>query len=802
MGEVVECSTHPDDDGGLVDLIFTERTQDSEHAFGPVGLEVATADDAIAEEERQDVVPVPAPVGRDIDLDLVLEAEESFTPLPKPYDRIERRDEGAHVDRTGLHGTGMQECRSRPSLDGNLDQFLVLDQFVETCLGRSLRQAVVVDEIGRCTDPKAGRRPPQQLAMRFLLAGSRQCEDLRRNDPVEEIELLHEARPSADTDLADPEQPVECNRTFRSTPPPLTVTRPRVLEFSGSQAAALTHLGQHLVDVRRIVGGIGNQLPPRLTATRSLLVPAQQRLGFDREQARLVAPRLEPLAVPVGDAVEKAGVVGAEPRERRHVLGAHHNRNRVELQEAKPTHDPPEVAAIDCSGGLGVAEPLGTEGDSTGCRSRECGQSAHARSTARVGAGCHPYTHPMPKRFAGWRVLALATIVMGLTGPGQTIGISVFIDHFADSLGLTKNQISAGYAIGTLCGSLTLPTVGQLIDRYGVRRAMVTIASLFALGLVFMSGVQSLVMLTIGFFFIRMLGQGSLSLVSTVAISLWFDRRRGFALGIAMTISSSIMALVPVALSFAIDRVGWRDAWVAAAATIAVVVIPISWFGIIDRPSTIGQLPDGAPVPETDDHPVTEEWGVERNEALRSRAFWILALATSLTSMLSTALNFHQIALLGESGFSETAAAVMFLPQVIGALVGSPGMGIVIDRVGTRYAPAATLVGLSATLLLAGTVTSTVGVIAYATWFGFQAGTVRTLGAALIPTWFGTRHLGSIQGSMTFLGVLASAAGPIAFSLTETASGSFRQSATLWMMAPLIAAAFALSKRPVPDHVP
>ena len=103
-----------------------------------------------------------------------------------------------------------------------------------------------------------------------------------------------------------------------------------------------------------------------------------------------------------------------------------------------------------------------------------------------------------------------------------------------------------GYAIGTLCGSLTLPTIGRLVDRYGVRRAMTTIGVLFALGLTYMSGVQGLVTLTIGFFFIRMLGQGSLSLASTVAISRWFDRRRGLALGIAMTISSALMALVPV----------------------------------------------------------------------------------------------------------------------------------------------------------------------------------------------------------------------------------------------------------------
>ena len=398
-------------------------------------------------------------------------------------------------------------------------------------------------------------------------------------------------------------------------------------------------------------------------------------------------------------------------------------------------------------------------------------------------------------RFSGWRIMALATITLGLTGPGQTIGVSVFIDHFADTLDLSKNAISAGYAIGTLCGSLTLPTVGRLVDRYGVRRAMTTIGVLFALGLTYMSGVQGLVTLTIGFFFIRMLGQGSLSLASTVAISRWFDRRRGLALGIAMTISSALMALVPVALSFVIDEVGWRQAWLVAAGTIALVVVPVSWFGIIDRPSAVGQFPDGQPPTDhTDD---VEEWGVERSEAVRTRAFWILALATALASMLVTALNFHQIALLGESGFTETEAAIMFLPQVLGSSVGSPGMGLALDRMGTRYAPAVTLVMLSGSLLLAGWVASTVGVVLYAVWLGLQSGMVRTLGAALLPAWFGTRHLGSIQGTMSFIGVLASAAGPIAFSLTESATDSFRSTATLWAVAPLLAMVFALSKRPI-----
>lgn len=403
--------------------------------------------------------------------------------------------------------------------------------------------------------------------------------------------------------------------------------------------------------------------------------------------------------------------------------------------------------------------------------------------------------------FAGWRILALATITLALTGPGQTIGVSVFVDQFADDLGLTKNAIAAGYALGTLMGSLTLPTVGRWVDTFGVRRSMMLIGTAFTAALVFMSGVQGIISLTIGFFAIRMLGQGSLSLVSTVAVSLWFERRRGLALGIAMTVSSGLMALVPVGLSLVIDQFSWRMAWLASATAVAAIVLPVAWFGMIDRPETVGQSPDGLPPPPGRD-PVDGQWGLDRHEAVRTRAFWILGLATVLASMLTTALNFHQISLLGESGFSETEAAIMFLPQVLGSSLGSPTMGILLDRIGTRYAPAATLVALIASLVLAGTVASTAGVIVYATVLGVHSGMSRTIGAALIPTWFGTRHIGAIQGALTFLTVLASAAGPIAFSLTESATGSFRTSATIWALAPAVAFFFALSKRPLTSHQP
>lgn len=371
---------------------------------------------------------------------------------------------------------------------------------------------------------------------------------------------------------------------------------------------------------------------------------------------------------------------------------------------------------------------------------------------------------------------------MGLTGPGQTIGVSVFIDHFADDLDLEKSWITAGYLVGTLSGSLALPTVGRLIDRHGVRRSMTVIVTAFTLALVAMAGVQGIVTLTAGFVFIRMLGQGSLSLVSIMSIQLWFERRRGTAISIAVTVSAALMALVPVGLNAVIGGIGWRGAWLVAAGVVGTVALPIAWFGMIDRPSDVGQRVDGD-IPVAGE-PETQEWGLERSEAIRRYDFWVLASSSAAVSMLITALNFHQVTLLGESGFSSGEAAALFLPQVIGSSIGSPVTGYALDRLGTRFAPAVQVGLLAAALLTAGNVSSTGAVIAYAVLLGVTGGASRSVTSTLIPGWFGVRNLGAIQGALSFVGVMASAAGPFAFSLTELATGGYRPTAVIWATVP------------------
>ena len=395
-------------------------------------------------------------------------------------------------------------------------------------------------------------------------------------------------------------------------------------------------------------------------------------------------------------------------------------------------------------------------------------------------------------------VLGFAIVTAGLTGPGQTIGVSVFIDHLVDDLSLSRSQVSAAYLIGTLAGAVLLPTVGKFVDRRGVRLSQMLIGLLFGLALVNMSFVNGLIWLVIGFGGIRFLGQGSLSLVSTVTVQLRFDRTRGTALGIFTSASAGVMALVPVALAVVISAVGWRNAWLVSAAVVVGLVVPIAWFGLRDLPIGARRSQPAAPSIEIAGRADADSF--ERGEAMRTASFWMLASVSGAAGMMVTALNFHQIDLLGEAGLSETAAAALFIPQVVGSTLAGLTIGYVGDRIGTRYLPAIGMTLLMAAQLLAAVAAPGLIVIVYAIVLGATGGATRTASATLQPHWFGTGHIGSIQGALTLFGVGASALGPVVLTLTEQWMGSYPPAIVLLCVVPAAVLLFALGPNTGPTR--
>lgn len=385
-----------------------------------------------------------------------------------------------------------------------------------------------------------------------------------------------------------------------------------------------------------------------------------------------------------------------------------------------------------------------------------------------------PTTRPVPtprEPFHGWRIVVYASIAVAMTAPGQTAGVSLFIDPMMADLELSRSAVSIAYLIGTLVGASALPYVGRLIDRFGPRRAIAVIGAVFGAVLIALSLVTEIVGLTAGFVGIRLAGQGALGLAAVTVTAYWFRRRRGTALGIVTAAGAAGISLAPVLIERLINFYDWRTVWLLEGLAVWAIVIPLALFGIRNRPRDVGQQVDGDPATTGDQGTAPSS---TRAEALRTPYFWVLASGLAVSSMLVTALLFHQISLLGERGLTTTEAAVNFLPQTVAGIAATLLVGYLVDR----FDHPRLLIAVSTALMLAGLVWATMvspgwSALAYGATIGASANALRAIEAALTPRMFGTGQLGAIRGVLGAVGIAASAVGPLLFAAGHDLTGSY-----------------------------
>lgn len=402
-----------------------------------------------------------------------------------------------------------------------------------------------------------------------------------------------------------------------------------------------------------------------------------------------------------------------------------------------------------------------------------------------------------------WHVVVVAAAALTLSGPGQTIGVSVFVDPMSEALDLTRSQVSGAYMVGTLLGSLAMPTVGRAIDRLGVRMVMAVVGAAFGVAAMAMAGVVGLVTIGVAFVGIRALGQGSLALTATTAVGAAFRRRRGLAVGLTVAVGTALMGLTPVALTAVIDRVGWRLTWVAAGATVALLVVPLGWFGLRSlgptRRDEVGAdaTDDGGDESDDEVRPGSVAPGYTRGQAARTPLFWAITGATMSTAMIGTGMMFHQISLLGEQGLTAAQAAANFVPQSVATVTATLAAGWLADRWPPQLLiPLAMGVQITGMAMIIGDVVTPGWVAAlYATTIGASGGLARAYEAAAIPRFYGVGHLGSVRGLVMGVNVASSSMGPILLALGFGATGSYATGLGWLLVVPTATTAVALVAR-------
>lgn len=385
----------------------------------------------------------------------------------------------------------------------------------------------------------------------------------------------------------------------------------------------------------------------------------------------------------------------------------------------------------------------------------------------------------------GWQVVlsSMLGIALGMSPlPFYTIG--VFAGALAGEFGWGIDQVLTGLAVFTVTAMIAAPTIGWISDRVGVRRVALTSIFLFSLSfMAFALNNGSLTLFYVQWAVMAACGAGTLPITFTRAISNWFNRKRGLALGLALIGTGVSGAIVKLLAAYVMGEYGWRAAYVAVGALPLLIALPVGllFFRDIDDPKAAkraGQLQKL----NTDANALAPVYGLTLKEALMDWRFWLLAVLFVPLSFAIGGPIPNMETLFGSKGFGVSEA--VFLASCLGYAVFAGRLlgGFLLDYI---WAPAVACVLLMMPAismhLLSGDVLSYSTALIAVVLLGVAAGMEYDLLAYLVSRYFGIRSYAAIYGCLYAFFGMGSGFGPAVFGRIFESTGSYNF-ALYWSM--------------------
>jgi MFS family permease len=377
-----------------------------------------------------------------------------------------------------------------------------------------------------------------------------------------------------------------------------------------------------------------------------------------------------------------------------------------------------------------------------------------------------------------WKFLLFGFLMTFFSSPGQTFFVSLFSGNIRADLGLSDGQFGGLYSLATLMSAIVMVWSGSLMDRVSLERFSISVVCGLALGCVMISFSNGVVLLVVGIFLLRQMGQGLMCLASSTAMVRYLDRNKGKSnalAGMGYAVSEAVMPSIIVAL---IVWFGWRQSWLIVAVALIAFMIPSilvllrghdnrhqQYLKDIDNAESasdyIGQSGQAGQLGQRNSK--IRHW--DRKQVLRDKCFYLFLPGLMSQQLMFTGFIFHQIHLVESKGWSLTAWASMFAVYAVVSVVTKLVIGILVDIYGAiKMVP---LVGLpmGAGLAILGMATSLSGGGVFLVLTGITVGFQSTVSAPFWAEMYGARHLGSIKSLGTSIMVLFTALSPVILGL-------------------------------------
>lgn len=394
--------------------------------------------------------------------------------------------------------------------------------------------------------------------------------------------------------------------------------------------------------------------------------------------------------------------------------------------------------------------------------------------------------------FYGWVILVVATIGILVSAPGQTMGVSTFTDYLLDNIGLTRNQLSTAYMIGTIGSSLILTYAGKMYDKYGARWVGMGVSFILAGVLLLLSQSDRIIrffipdrqsalylafamaILMFLFFMLRFSGQGVLTMVSRNMLMKWFVARRGLVNGISSVFVALGFSIAPLTFDMLIQGTTWRMAWIFMAIFIGVIFTIFVFLFFRDNPEDLDMIPDGEKHGNREhDLTIKPYKQFTLKEARKTMTFWVFAIPLAMYSLYITGFTFNLVSIFEKVGLGREKALQVFIPMSVISVTVSMFGGWISDRIKLKYLLYITLLGEIMALLSLANLNNGTTYWGYIVGNGLTGGVFNVLMAVTWPRFYGRENLGRITGFVMSLIVFGSALGPVLLSFSLSVTGSY-----------------------------
>lgn len=299
----------------------------------------------------------------------------------------------------------------------------------------------------------------------------------------------------------------------------------------------------------------------------------------------------------------------------------------------------------------------------------------------------------MKESFRGWWMVAACFITFGLSTGIPYYNLSFFFDYFRDDHSWPMSFVTLGAPVAVLLTIWVGPTI---VPRVSPRKLIVIGTGVTCVAFQWfarMSGAQweyyaCWCLYMVGYFL-------SGPIAHQIIISNWFKKKRGRAMGIAYVGVGVFGGIMPTLLPALSKNMHYGQV-LQLMGFLLLLAWPIALFVLKDKPSDVGEYPDGEAPGAEEDKPVAAVIEPDAEPVMtlgllaQRAAFWLLLVGSAASIGAIASVNFHMKLVFEDQGFTNQADrnAVWAMAQsaiLFASIAGRLLVGWLADRFPRKY---------------------------------------------------------------------------------------------------------------------